>query len=539
MYFNTLGDVVACCKNQTFVLGNIAEQRLDEIWNGARIGVLRKALANYQFAAGCDFCEWQIAAGDHHGVYTRIFEEFPATDQVPQWPSMMEFAASNTCNLECIMCYGELSSSIRANRDHLPALRKVCGEPFFEDLKRYLPHLRAAKFLGGEPFLSHECFRVMELMVELGLKTPVHVTTNGTQWNPRVERILEKLPVSLSISIDGATKETVEKIRVNAKFEDLMANLGRFHAYTKRRGTGLSLTYCLMPQNWHEFGDYLVMGEERGLEVFVNTVIDPPNCSLFMLPPEELRAIVKKLEAQQEKLLPKLRRNRAIWLDRLEALRKNAEERLSVNVADVKERAREARLEGAEKFRHHESIAWQLVAQGRLQEALEEVLKTPETHPLYFQVLVQTAHIRRLMKDVEGCQRDLDRALSMTKGRPETYHELGWLRLEQGQHAEALKHAEYAWSLLAMRPDLEGSLCDLLGFAYARNGRFEEANRSFERFIRLRPADPLPLIHRGWAYHMIGKPNEAIADADAALKLAPTNAEAKQLRDAATASLPA
>ena len=29
MYFNTFGDVIACCKNQTFVLGNIAEQRLD------------------------------------------------------------------------------------------------------------------------------------------------------------------------------------------------------------------------------------------------------------------------------------------------------------------------------------------------------------------------------------------------------------------------------------------------------------------------------------------------------------------------------
>ena len=58
MYFNTFGDVIACCKNQTFVLGNIADQRLDDIWNGARIGVLCKALADYRFETGCEFCEW-------------------------------------------------------------------------------------------------------------------------------------------------------------------------------------------------------------------------------------------------------------------------------------------------------------------------------------------------------------------------------------------------------------------------------------------------------------------------------------------------
>ena len=539
MYFNTFGDVIACCKNQTFVLGNIAEQRLDDIWNGARIGVLRKALADYRFEAGCEFCEWQIASGDHYGVYTRIFEEFPAPDAMPQWPMMMEFAASNTCNLECVMCYGELSSSIRANRDHLPALRKVCGEPFFEDLKKYLPHLRMAKFLGGEPFLSQECFRVMEMMVDLGLSTPCHVTTNGTQWNPRVERILEKLPVSLSISIDGATKETVEKIRVNANFEELMENLQRFLAYTRRKKTGLTLTYCLMPQNWHEFGDYLLFGEKLGLEVFVNTVIDPANCSLFMLPPAELRTIVEKLEVQSARVLPGLRRNRQVWLDRIAGLRSNAEERLAKGVQDVKAHSREARLDDADRFHNHEPRAWELVREGKLAEALAEVSKTPPNHNLYFGALIARGHIRRLMKDLEGCERDLQEAVGLTRSRPEHYLELGWLRFEQRRYAEAVAFAKKAREFLHLRPEREDVLCDLLGFSCSQLGRTEESLAAFDRFIALHPGDALPFVHRGWSHHMAGRPKEAVADAEIALRLAPDHAEAKKLREAASEAMKA
>jgi MoaA/NifB/PqqE/SkfB family radical SAM enzyme len=238
----------------------------------------------------------------------------------------MEFSISNTCNLECVMCNGEWSSSIRSRREKLPPLKKVYGDGFFADLRKYLPHLRHVKILGGEPFLAQESFRIWDMMIEMGLQTPCHVTTNGTHYNAKVERVLDKLPFSFSISMDGVTKKTVESIRVNAVFEELRANFQRFLAYTRERGTDLTLTYCFMPQNYHELGDYLLFADEHECNVCVNTVIHPASHSLYQLPTAELRPIVEALDRQSAELLPRLGRNRDVWIHEVDRLRHRLQE---------------------------------------------------------------------------------------------------------------------------------------------------------------------------------------------------------------------
>lgn len=321
LYFDTQGNVQACCQNTKFPLGNVAYQTIDEIWRGKKIASLRKALTKDNFAAGCQFCEWQISVGNYLGTFTRNFELLPVLQEEPEWPSMMEFSISNTCNLECIMCNGTFSSSIRARREGLPPLLKPYSDDFFNELRKYLPHLKFAKFLGGEPFLAQETLRIWDMMIEDGLQIPCHVTTNGTQWNSRVERVLENIPCSFSISMDGFTKKTVESIRVNAPFETVRENFLKFLAYARSRGTYIGLTYCLMVQNWHEFGDYLLFGDEHDCEVVVNTVREPPHCSLYRLPVEDLAKIVDALEKQGEDLLPRLGRNREVWITHVSALR--------------------------------------------------------------------------------------------------------------------------------------------------------------------------------------------------------------------------
>jgi sulfatase maturation enzyme AslB (radical SAM superfamily) len=80
------------------------------------------------------------------------------------------------------------------------------------------------------------------------------VTTNGTLYDARVERVLENLPVNLSISIDGLTKATYESIRVNSTYENVMKNLHRFNCYAHgdtdrhhtKRMPHLQLNYCVM-----------------------------------------------------------------------------------------------------------------------------------------------------------------------------------------------------------------------------------------------------------------------------------------------------
>ncbi|MFO0947513.1 MAG: radical SAM protein [Planctomycetota bacterium] len=320
LYFDQMGFVRVCCQNFQHSLGNISQKSLDEIWNGVRATMLRDALKRYDFSLGCEYCKWQVLDGNFNN-FARQFDRLPVPSADEFWPSQMEISISNTCNLECIMCNGEWSSSIRGRREKLPPLKKVYGDAFFEDLRKYLPHLKQLKFLGGEPFLSHESFRIWDMMIEDGLSVPCHVTTNGTQYNAKVQRILDHFPVAFSISMDGVTKATVEKVRVNAKFEEVLENFKRFRAYTRERGTGMVLTYCLMPANWREFGDYLLFGDEWDVDVFVNTVLHPPEHSFYSMSAAELRPVVEGMEQQTERMISRLSRNKHVWMEELDRVR--------------------------------------------------------------------------------------------------------------------------------------------------------------------------------------------------------------------------
>ncbi|HYF45655.1 MAG TPA: radical SAM protein, partial [Acidimicrobiales bacterium] len=244
---------------------------------------------------GCSFCAWeQTTTGRVH--FARLFDELADPDPKPDWPVAMEFALSNRCNLACVMCNGDFSSTIRATREGRPPLASSYGDAFFDQLRPFLPHLRRARFFGGEPFLIPEYQRIWDLMVEVGASPECNVTTNGTVLTPRVKATLRSLPFSIAVSVDGTTPETVEAVRVGADHGKLLDHVAWFRDHCERSGTSFWLTFCLMRHNWHEFADFLAWADQLGAAVAVNTVVYPPDASLFRLPLAELDAVLGGLE---------------------------------------------------------------------------------------------------------------------------------------------------------------------------------------------------------------------------------------------------
>jgi MoaA/NifB/PqqE/SkfB family radical SAM enzyme len=152
LYFDTAGNVRVCCHNWSHIVGNVASQRIKEIWTGARIAQLRAALQNNDLGHGCSYCDWQLSSGAFACLPITKWDEFSVPAPDPEWPKQMEFSISNTCNLQCVMCNGMASSSIRAHREKLPPFADPYSDAFFEELRTYLPYLDRARFLGGEPF---------------------------------------------------------------------------------------------------------------------------------------------------------------------------------------------------------------------------------------------------------------------------------------------------------------------------------------------------------------------------------------------------
>jgi tetratricopeptide (TPR) repeat protein len=496
---------------------------------------MRKALKDYQFGMGCQFCEWQMLGGQFDQVYATVFDNLPVSGEAPEWPQMMEFTLSNTCNLACVMCYGILSSTIRAHRERLPPLPQAYDDRFFEDLKEFLPHLRIAKFFGGEPFLGQENYRVWDMMRAEGIAIPCHITTNGTQFNSKVERVLDSFPVSISMSIDGATKATVESVRVNARFETLMEHLDRFQEYTRRRGTFMSLTYCLMRQNWQEFGDYLQFAEGRGLSVFLNTVIDPSHCSLYTLPPDALLKIATSMEAQDtDGRYSGLKINGRVWQSGLASLRKNASERQVDGARAVKDEVRQLRISSGQGLLDR---TWKLVGEGKYEDALVEVAKIDVDHRDYFDGLVAKAHTLRRLQRFDAAEAPLSEAIELWQRSPKPFLERSCLRFQQARYSESLADAIRARSLLVGdRDPVEVYVADALCFAYAYNGLHVEALEAANRLVSLR-GDALGFVHRGWIHGAGGRWREALADAEAAIAMTPDFAEAGQLKQRAMSAL--
>lgn len=334
LFFDTLGRVRACCLNDNYILGDIRRQRLDQIWNGAQVARMRESLRNYDFSRGCLKCYWHLRDGNifavdeaaYNPLHAVKYDDFAVPAEGPWWPANMEFNLANTCNLECVMCAGTLSSAIRARRDRLPPLPRSYGEEFFQDLRKYLPHLQKAQFLGGEPFLVQEQYRVWDMLIEDGIDhVACQITTNATRYNDRVERVLQNLPCQLTVSIDGITPQTLESIRIGVKFDVLMQNIARFHEYAVSRQNRLCFNYALMTLNWHEFGEFLQFADHWDANVTICTCTEPIRYSLYHLDRSALGEVVESLTRQDATLRQQLGRTRVVWEQTLSMLQHRLE----------------------------------------------------------------------------------------------------------------------------------------------------------------------------------------------------------------------
>lgn len=281
---------------------------------------MRKRMVDYEFVKGCDSCIWQIrdgnlAADDAHyrPIHAMKYDELSAAADGNFWPANMEFNLSNACNLECVMCYGELSSLIRARRDKLPPLPKAYRDDFFEDLRKFLPHLQSVSFLGGEPFLIQEHYRVWDMLIEMQVDLRHYVTTNGTQFHAKVQRVLEHIPTSINLSMDGVRKETLESIRLNLHYDTFLQNFHRFHEYCRSRQTAFGVNFTLMRMNWRELRELLAFADAWDCNVSICTATEPAHVCLFSLDKNALGEVVEELQRQQATAVTPLTRNLGVW----------------------------------------------------------------------------------------------------------------------------------------------------------------------------------------------------------------------------------
>jgi radical SAM protein with 4Fe4S-binding SPASM domain len=134
-------------------------------------------------------------------------------------PKYFLLEATGKCNLFCPMCPRELVHFEPVDIP-LPLFKKVIDEA-----KDFLEF--TVPYGGGEPMLNPRIFDMIQFCRDRNIY--VGFSTNGTMNNPeRNRKLLEAGLDYIIFAFDGASKETYEKYRKGAKFEETRAKILEF-----------------------------------------------------------------------------------------------------------------------------------------------------------------------------------------------------------------------------------------------------------------------------------------------------------------------
>ncbi len=178
---------------------------------------------------------------------------------VPGGPKYILLEATGKCNLFCPMCPRELVHFEPVDIP-MPLFHKVIDEA-----KTYLEF--TVPYGGGEPMLNPRIFEMIQFCRDRNIR--VGFSTNGTMNNPERNRKLLQAGLDYIIfAFDGATKETYEKYRKGAKFDDVRARILEFLAMKQsmKAKTFTIVQMVRLKENAHEVDDFRKMWNIPGVD---------------------------------------------------------------------------------------------------------------------------------------------------------------------------------------------------------------------------------------------------------------------------------
>ena len=269
-------------------IGNLQIQSLEEIINSKTHKHLQESITDRTYR----YCN------EHQCSYIKSNTVLHGQ---PERIQHLRLAIDDSCNLRC------------------PSCRK--GLIFYKEGSQYKKRIRLADKINdwlhtynhpiqvhigsdGDPFASHVYRHFME-------HTPVRdnikysILTNGLMvkdFYPQIPHIIENL-TELGVSIDGATKETYEKLRLGGKWDSINRNLECIAELKEQHNFKFVLHMVVQKDNWQEIPAMVELGERLGIDELLFNKIQDWNTGQDinqMLPPNNeeynrIRNYVQKL----------------------------------------------------------------------------------------------------------------------------------------------------------------------------------------------------------------------------------------------------
>ncbi len=308
LHISNNGIVKACCV-ANIPFGNINEQSLKDIWNGAAINDLRDKFRAGKTDPRCAVCH-NIEAVGGKSIRMETNEKFQhlTVDPVPNLPVYFDIRFSNICNFRCRTCYHGASSkwfndakvlgtnigekAIIKNIEDVQAFIKKTGKALLEAEEFY--------FAGGEPLVTEEHYILLEWLIEnKATKARLRYNTNFSKLQFKhydVLQLWQHFPeVEILGSID-ATGKLGEYIRKEMDWNSILINR------EKIRGLP-NVTFKIAPTisvlNIHHLINlYEECVENKMIEpedVYINILEQPKYYNIQILKSEEKEKITRQI----------------------------------------------------------------------------------------------------------------------------------------------------------------------------------------------------------------------------------------------------
>jgi radical SAM protein with 4Fe4S-binding SPASM domain len=197
------------------------------------------------------------------GRIQRIARSMATGGSDPPLPVRFQVETTDICNLKCRMCTREVIDGMNTRSMPLADFERLIVEvdPYYVTLNGL-----------GEPLIDKTIFGKLAFLRRRGILTSM--PTNGTYIRrEKLDKLAENLPDILQMSIDGATKESFEQIRVRGDFARIVANyrsiLDRRNAGAGPPGVKMRILCALQKKNLFDYREmFALVRSMPGLDAF-------------------------------------------------------------------------------------------------------------------------------------------------------------------------------------------------------------------------------------------------------------------------------
>ena len=250
-------------------IGDLNRESLDEILSGPTAQRFREELGRGRLPIPqCSRC-WDLVTAPKH--------EAPRMAQKSHLPKFIQVENISVCNLRCASCP---RTQIRQLR------RKPAMSP--DDMQRVAEAIReigvsAVGFVNlGEPFLSKNVRRELEILRESNPDLVINTSTNGMPIDTDEKREAALLLDKMQISLDGVDQRMAERYQRDIDFEKVHANMRALVEYRDARGlTRPHITWKYLLFRWNDRKEYLRKAIDMARDAGVDEIVFEKTVSPF------------------------------------------------------------------------------------------------------------------------------------------------------------------------------------------------------------------------------------------------------------------